>query len=86
MASAHHRRSASDNFGLLLDAVNQSVDHHPLPSPTLPLAPQKVRRLDIQHLLAVSKHVDPDDPAQQAKVTPFLLFISMSSSLIPIPL
>ena len=86
MASAHHRRSASDHFGLLLDAVNQSVDHHPLPSPTLPLAAQKVRRLDIQHLLAVSKQVDPDDTAQQAKVSNFLLFIPIRSSLIPYPL
>jgi len=74
MASAHHRRSASDHFGLLLDAVGQSVDHH-----------QKVRRLDIQHLLVVSnnKQLDSDDPAQQAKVTLFLLFFTIRSSLIP---
>jgi len=85
MASAHHRRSAPDHFNLLLDAVNQSVDH-PLASPTLPLGGQKVRRLDIQHLLAVSKQVDPDDPAHHTKVFLFRLSLTICSPLIPLPL
>jgi len=78
MASAHHHhRSASDHFGLLLDAVHQSAEHQ-LASPG-----PKVRRLDIQHLLAVSKQVDPDDATQQAKVISFFYYCSFIPHLTP---